>query len=73
VIRISCRAVSCALTADAASQVPGSLSLSLDRTLKTGHDMRVFGLGQSAGLPRVPMSGPLGFIRIGMVVICILA
>ena len=33
-----------------ANKVPGSLAASLDRTLKTGHDMKTFGLGTAASM-----------------------
>ena len=36
-----------------ANKVPGSLSLALDGTLKSGHDMKVFGLGTLATMASV--------------------
>eukprot|EP00937_MAST-01D_sp_MAST-1D-sp2_P007718 g7718.t1 len=37
-----------------ANKVPGSLSQALDTTLRTGHDMKTFGLGTMAAMGSVP-------------------
>ena len=37
-----------------ANKVPGSLSLALDGTLRSGHDMKTFGLGTMAAMAGVP-------------------
>lgn len=38
------------IVTSAANKIPGSLSFGLDGTLKSGHNMRVFGLGTAAAL-----------------------
>jgi len=40
-----------------ANKRPGSLAMALDKTLKDGHDMRIFGLGTAAALANVSRYG----------------
>ena len=40
-----------------ANKQPGSLAMGLDKTLKDGHDMRIFGLGTAAALATIPRYG----------------
>jgi len=40
-----------------ANKLPGSLALALDRTLKDGHDMKVFGLGTAASMANIERYG----------------
>ena len=42
-----------------ANKVPGSLSLALDGTLRSGHDMKTFGLGTMAAMAGVPSVAPV--------------
>ena len=37
-----------------ANKIPGSLSKALDTTLRTSHDMKVFGLGTAASMANLP-------------------